>query len=124
MTTRKTITITDEQEEWIQNNYLNLSGFVQDRLDDLIEERSKSTRDEVEDALRTHINGDPITEVGEIHDITIENKLIATASVSVRYTGGDEEKYDVKSSRNEYEIKKIDGDWIVVKESEGVEKSA
>jgi len=38
--TRKNITIRDDQEEWIQENHLNLSRFVQDKLDDLIEERS------------------------------------------------------------------------------------
>ena len=39
MARRKNITIRDDQEEWIQDNYLNLSGFVQDQLDELIEER-------------------------------------------------------------------------------------
>ena len=37
--TRKTISIRDDQEEWIQNNHLNLSSFVQEKLDELIEER-------------------------------------------------------------------------------------
>ncbi|WP_267195326.1 hypothetical protein [Halegenticoccus tardaugens] len=40
MAKRKNISIRDDQEEWIQENYLNLSRFVQDKLDDLIEERS------------------------------------------------------------------------------------
>ncbi|MFP8954357.1 hypothetical protein ACLI4Z_15520 [Natrialbaceae archaeon A-arb3/5] len=40
MATRKNITVRDDQEEWIQENYLNLSRFVQDKLDELIEERS------------------------------------------------------------------------------------
>jgi hypothetical protein len=38
--TRKNITIRDDQEEWVQDNHLNLSRFVQDKLDDLIEDRS------------------------------------------------------------------------------------
>ena len=37
--TRKNITVRDDQEEWIQNNHLNLSSFVQEKLDELIEER-------------------------------------------------------------------------------------
>jgi len=36
---RKTITIREDQEEWIQDNHLNLSSFVQEKLDDLIEQR-------------------------------------------------------------------------------------
>jgi len=36
---RKTITIREDQEEWIQDNHLNLSSFVQEQLDELIEER-------------------------------------------------------------------------------------
>jgi post-segregation antitoxin (ccd killing protein) len=36
---RKNITIRDDQEEWIQDNHLNLSRFVQDALDEMIEER-------------------------------------------------------------------------------------
>ena len=36
---RKTITIREDQEEWIQENHLNLSSFVQGQLDELIEER-------------------------------------------------------------------------------------
>jgi len=37
--TRKNISIRDDQEEWIQDNHLNLSSFVQEKLDELIEER-------------------------------------------------------------------------------------
>jgi hypothetical protein len=37
--TRKNISIRDDQEEWIQENHLNLSSFVQEKLDELIEER-------------------------------------------------------------------------------------
>ena len=37
MTTRKTISIRDDQEEWIQENHLSLSSFVQEKLDELIE---------------------------------------------------------------------------------------
>jgi hypothetical protein len=36
---RKNITIRDDHEEWIQDNHLTLSRFVQDQLDELIEER-------------------------------------------------------------------------------------
>ena len=39
--TRKTISIRDDQEEWIQENHLSLSSFVQEKLDELIEERSE-----------------------------------------------------------------------------------
>jgi uncharacterized protein YqfB (UPF0267 family) len=39
VTQRKSITIRDDHEEWIQDNHLNLSRFVQDQLDELIEER-------------------------------------------------------------------------------------
>ena len=39
MATRKTISIRDDQEEWIQANHLNLSSFVQEKLDELIKER-------------------------------------------------------------------------------------
>ena len=41
MTTRKNISIRDDQEEWIQENHLNLSSFVQEKLDELIEEREE-----------------------------------------------------------------------------------
>ena len=37
--TRKNISIRDDQEEWIQENHLNLSSFVQEKLDELIEKR-------------------------------------------------------------------------------------
>jgi hypothetical protein len=36
---RKTITIREDQEEWIQDNHLNLSSFIQEKLDELIEQR-------------------------------------------------------------------------------------
>lgn len=36
---RKTITIREDQHEWIEDQHLNLSSFVQDKLDELIEER-------------------------------------------------------------------------------------
>jgi len=38
--TRKTISIRDDQEEWIQEHHLSLSSFVQEKLDELIEDRS------------------------------------------------------------------------------------
>jgi hypothetical protein len=36
---RKTITIREDQDEWIEENHLNLSSFIRDQLDQLIEER-------------------------------------------------------------------------------------
>ena len=41
--TRKTISIRDDQEEWIQDNHLNLSSFVQEQLDELIEEIGRAS---------------------------------------------------------------------------------
>ena len=38
--TRKTISIRDDQEEWIQENHMSLSSFVQAKLDEHIEDRS------------------------------------------------------------------------------------
>jgi len=38
--TRKNISIRDDQAEWVKENHLNLSSFVQEKLDELIEERS------------------------------------------------------------------------------------
>ena len=40
VTTRKNISIRDDQAEWVEENHLNLSSFVQEKLDELIEERS------------------------------------------------------------------------------------
>ncbi len=37
--TRKNISIRDDQAEWVEENHLNLSSFVQEKLDELIEER-------------------------------------------------------------------------------------
>jgi hypothetical protein len=39
MAVQKSITIREDQEEWIQENHLNLSSFVQEQLDVFIEER-------------------------------------------------------------------------------------
>ena len=36
---RKTITIREDQDEWIEDEHLNLSSFVREKLDELIEER-------------------------------------------------------------------------------------
>ncbi len=36
---RKTITIREDQDEWIQDHHLNLSSFIREQLDELIEER-------------------------------------------------------------------------------------
>ena len=41
MAKRKTISIREDQEEWIKDNHLNLSSFVQEKLDELIEERTQ-----------------------------------------------------------------------------------
>jgi hypothetical protein len=32
--------LCDDQAEWVEDNHLNLSSFVQEKLDELIEERS------------------------------------------------------------------------------------
>jgi hypothetical protein len=37
---QKAISIKKKQEEWIQKNHLNLSRFVQDKLDELMKTRS------------------------------------------------------------------------------------
>jgi coenzyme F420-reducing hydrogenase beta subunit len=36
---RKTITIREDQDEWIEDQHINLSSFVREQLDELIEER-------------------------------------------------------------------------------------
>ena len=36
---RKTITIREDQDEWIEDRHLNLSSFIREQLDELIEER-------------------------------------------------------------------------------------
>ena len=36
---RKTITIREDQHEWIEDHHLNLSSFIREQLDELIEER-------------------------------------------------------------------------------------
>jgi len=36
---RKTITIREDQDEWIEDHHLNLSSFVREQLDELIEQR-------------------------------------------------------------------------------------
>ena len=36
---RKNITIREDQSEWVEENHLNLSSFVQEKLDELIEQR-------------------------------------------------------------------------------------
>jgi len=38
--TRKNSSIRDDQAEWAEENHLNLSSFVQEKLDEFIEERS------------------------------------------------------------------------------------
>ena len=37
---RTNVTLRDDQAEWLDENQLNLSAFVRDRLDDKIEQRS------------------------------------------------------------------------------------
>ena len=36
---QKSITITEDQQEFIDSEYINLSQFVQDKLNELMEER-------------------------------------------------------------------------------------
>ena len=36
---RKTITIREDQNEWIEDHHLNLSSFIREKLDELIEAR-------------------------------------------------------------------------------------
>ena len=36
---RTTITLHEDQHEWVKENRLNLSGIIQDHLDDLMEGR-------------------------------------------------------------------------------------
>ena len=36
---RTTITLREDQHEWIQEHHLNLSSFIREQLDELIEER-------------------------------------------------------------------------------------
>ncbi|ESS10569.1 MAG: hypothetical protein A07HR60_02584 [uncultured archaeon A07HR60] len=38
---RKSIKIRDDQQEWLEENYLNLSAVLRDRLDAKIEQRSE-----------------------------------------------------------------------------------
>jgi len=35
---RKNITIREDQAQWVDENHLNLSRFVQDKLDELMED--------------------------------------------------------------------------------------
>lgn len=35
---RKNITIREDQAEWVAENHLNLSRFVQDKLDELMDD--------------------------------------------------------------------------------------
>ena len=37
----KHISIREDQKEWIEENHLNLSRFVQDKLDEAIDERGE-----------------------------------------------------------------------------------
>jgi hypothetical protein len=36
---RKTITIREDQDEWIEQQHLNLSSFIREKIDELIKER-------------------------------------------------------------------------------------
>jgi hypothetical protein len=38
---RKNITIREDQAEWVEESHLNLSSFVQEKLDELIEQRER-----------------------------------------------------------------------------------
>ena len=37
---QKSVTIREDQSEWLENNHLNLSAFLREKLDDKIEQRS------------------------------------------------------------------------------------
>jgi hypothetical protein len=37
---RKSVTIREDQSEWLEENHLNLSAFLREKLDDKIEQRS------------------------------------------------------------------------------------
>jgi len=37
---QKSVTIREDQSEWLENNQLNLSAFLREKLDDKIEQRS------------------------------------------------------------------------------------
>ncbi len=43
MVVQKTITIREDQEEAIRNNHINLSRFVQDKLDELFKKEKIHT---------------------------------------------------------------------------------
>ncbi len=36
---RKNLTIRDDQAKWVEENHLNLSSFLREKLDELIEKR-------------------------------------------------------------------------------------
>jgi hypothetical protein len=36
----KNITIREDQEEWLENNHINLSSLVRETIDDLIDQQS------------------------------------------------------------------------------------
>ena len=38
---RTMVTLREDQSEWLDENQLNLSAFLRDRLDDKIEQRSR-----------------------------------------------------------------------------------
>jgi len=44
----KTITIREDQEEWLEKNYINLSKFVRVKLDEEIAKRARAERGERE----------------------------------------------------------------------------
>lgn len=39
---QKTVTIREDQKEWVERNHLNLSSFIREQLDELIEERENT----------------------------------------------------------------------------------
>ena len=41
----KTITIREDQEEWLEKNYINLSKFVRVKLDEEIAKRARAERE-------------------------------------------------------------------------------
>jgi len=46
MTVVKTITIREDQDEWLKKNYINLSKFVKAKLDEEIAKRARGERGE------------------------------------------------------------------------------
>jgi len=48
MLVTKTITIREDQEEWLEKNYINLSKFVRAKLDEEMAKRARGEKGERE----------------------------------------------------------------------------